>query len=150
LTPHSPPFVAAAPGAGPRHFAFHPAGGHAFAIHELASTLSVLRYDRRRETLEELAMVSTLPKGYAGASTTAGVADLPSGRFVYGSNRGHDSIAVFQFDRRRGELSAVEAELTSGRTPRHFAVDPTGRWLLAANQDSDSVVVFRIDQDSGA
>lgn len=150
LSPADEPAVLAAPGSGPRHFAFHPEGRLAFAINELSSTLTSLRYDPKKGMLREVMSVSTLPEGKpVPGNSTAEVQVHPSGRFVYGSNRGHDSIAVFRVSG-RGRLEWVESEPTLGRTPRNFGIDPSGRWLLAANQDSDSVVVFRIDPKTGA
>lgn len=149
LEANDPAFATLPPGSGPRHFAFHPGGRHAFAINELLSTLTAFRYDARRGALETVATLSTLPPGFGGENTTAEVQVHPNGRYVYGSNRGDDSIAVFRFDRRRETLRWVERESTRGKTPRNFAIDPSGRWLLAANQNSDSVVVFRIDSRTG-
>lgn len=149
LAANDPPHTDLAPGSGPRHFAFHPRGRHAFAINELQSTLSSFRYDPRRGALTPIETVTTLPAEFTGNNSTAEIQVHPSGRFVYGSNRGHDSIAVMRFDRRRERLTWVGATPTGGRTPRNFGIDPTGRWLLAANQGSDSVVVFRIDARTG-
>jgi 6-phosphogluconolactonase len=150
LTPNDTPWAAVAPGSGPRHFAFHPGGKVAYVINELLSTVTAFAYDADRGVLEEVQTISTLPDGFDGDNTTAEVQVHPSGRFLFGSNRGHDSIAVFAIDPDSGRLSAVEHESTQGHTPRNFGVDPTGRYLLAANQNSDSVVVFRIDANSGA
>ncbi len=149
LAANDPPGTSLAPGSGPRHFAFHPGGRFAYVINELKSTVTALAYDARRGTLEPLESLSTLPEGFQGQSTTAEVQVHPSGRFVYGSNRGHDSIAIFAVDATTGTLRPVGHEPTQGKTPRNFGIDPTGRYLLAANQDSDSVVVFRIDRESG-
>ncbi len=144
------PAVRAAPGSGPRHFAFHPNGKQAFVINEINSTLTSLRYDPKKATFEEVMTISTLPGGKPVAgNTTADVRVHPTGKFVYGSNRGHDSIAIFRLES-RGKLVPVGCESTQGKTPRGFGIDPTGQWLLAANQDSDSVVVFRIDPKTGA
>jgi 6-phosphogluconolactonase len=148
LTPNAPPSVALAPGAGPRHFAFHPNGWQAFVINELDSTIASLKWDGSTGTFSIIGTVSTLPAG-APPNTTAEVQVHPSGRFVYGSNRGHDSIAVFGVAP-DGSLKFVETESTRGRTPRNFTVDPTGRWLLAANQESSSIAVFSIDASTGA
>jgi 6-phosphogluconolactonase len=150
LTPNDPPAAAAPPGAGPRHFAFHRGGRRAYAIHEMASTLGVYDYDPERGVLAEVQTVSTLPAGFAGSNSTAEVQVAPSGSFVYGSNRGHDSIAVFAVEGERGTLRLVEHEPSGGKTPRNFGIDPSGKFLLAANQGSDSVVVFKIDPQSGA
>lgn len=149
LEPGDPPFVAAEPGAGPRHFAFHPDGARAYAINELTSTITAYAYDAARGTLEPRQTISTLPDGFAGRNTTAEVRVHPTGRFVYGSNRGHDSIAVFTADGPAGRLTPVEHVSTRGRTPRNFEIDPSGGWLIAANQQSDSLAVFRIDRESG-
>lgn len=150
LDPADDPAFRTEPGSGPRHFAFHPDGAHAFVIHELDSTLSSLAYDPKKGAFTPITIASTLPEGRkVPGNTTAEVRVHPSGRFVYGSNRGHNSIAVFRVDR-RGRLEWVENESTQGKTPRNFGIDPSGRWLLAANQDSDSVVVFRIDPKTGA
>jgi 6-phosphogluconolactonase len=151
LTPHDrgPEHAATSPGDGPRHFAFGPDGRSLYVINELASTLSVYGYDGDRGALRARRTVSTLPEGVAGDTTGAHVAVSPDGGFVYGSNRGHDSIAIWAVDRASGELTSVGHEPTRGRDPRHFALDPSGRWLLAANQRSDTIVVFRRDAGSG-
>jgi 6-phosphogluconolactonase len=150
LAPMDPPAGAGVkPGAGPRHFAFHPNGRFGYVINELDSTITALGYDATRGRLTEFQTVPTLPADFTGRSTTAEIAVHPGGRFLYGSNRGHDSIAVFALDPGTGKLTFVQHEPTRGRTPRSFAIDPTGTFLLAANQDSDSVAVFRIDAGTG-
>ncbi|MDQ3801566.1 MAG: lactonase family protein [Acidobacteriota bacterium] len=137
-------------GAGPRHFKFHPDGKLAFVINELDSTISSLAYDRTRGTLKEIQTVSTLPAGSSLRSNScADIHVSPNGAFLYGSNRGHDSIVSFKIDETTGNLELVEHVSTQGRTPRNFAIDPTGAFLLAANQNSDSVVAFRIDGKTG-
>jgi 6-phosphogluconolactonase len=148
LEPNDPPHAQVAPGAGPRHFAFHPSGKYAYVINELDSTITAFAYDANGK-LDTLHSVSTLPEDFTGDNTTAEVKVHPSGRFVYGSNRGHDSIAVFNVDQSTGELNAVDWTSTQGSTPRNFNVDPSGRFLIAANQQSDSLVVFRIDPEKG-
>jgi 6-phosphogluconolactonase len=149
LAANDPPFAKVKPGSGPRHFAFHPGGKFAYVINELASTVTAFAYDARRGILSEVQTVSTLPPGFTGTSTTAEVQVHPSGKFLYGSNRGHDSIAVFRIDARKGTLTPIEHVPTQGKTPRNFGIDPTGSYLLAANQSSDSVAVFRIDPQTG-
>jgi 6-phosphogluconolactonase len=149
LVPNDPPFAAINPGSGPRHLAFHPSGRFVFLINEMSATLTAFAYDAKRGALKELQTVSTLPEKFADDKSGAEVQVHPSGKFVYGSNRGHDSIAVFAFDARNGQLTCVEHQATQGKTPRHFALDPTGQWLLVENQDSDSVVVFRVDAETG-
>jgi len=149
LTPHAPPFVKVAPGAGPRHFAFHPTGRFAYVINELDSTMTSFAYDARQGRLTSLQTVSTLPAGFTEENTTAEVVVHPSGDFVYGSNRGHDSIAAFRIDPETGHLAPLGHTSTGGKTPRNFAMDPHGRFILAENQDSDSVVVLRVDPETG-
>jgi 6-phosphogluconolactonase len=150
LVPNDPPWARVAPGAGPRHFAFHPAGRFAYVINELDSTVTAFDYDPDRGVLTPIQTASTLPEGFEESNTTAEVRVHPSGKFLYGSNRGHHSIAVFAIDPRSGRLRPVEHEPTGGQTPRNFCVDPTGTFLLAANQATDNVVVFRVDPNMGA
>ena len=149
LTANEPAFLAATPGAGPRHLAFHPNGRWAYVINELSSTISVLGYDAPRGVLRSLLSVSTLPEGYKGPSTAAEVKVHPSGKFVYASTRGPDTIAIFTVNAVTGKLRLVGHEPTQGKTPRDFAIDPTGRYLLVANQDGNNIVVFRINPETG-
>jgi len=149
LLANDPAWVSMAPGAGPRHLAFHPNGRFAYVINEINSTVTVLAYDAARGALKPIESVSTLPEGFQGKSTTAEVLVHPSGKFLYGSNRGHDSIVAFAIDAETGKLRLIGHEPTQGKTPRNFAIDPLGNFLLAANQDSDNVVVLRIDAQSG-
>jgi 6-phosphogluconolactonase len=149
LAPNDPPFAAIRPGSGPRHFAFAPSGRFVYAVSEMGSTVTVFAYDAGRGAVRELQTVSTLPKGFAGANDDAEIAVDPSGKFVYASNRGHDSLAVFAVDAAHGTLTPIEDVSTGGKTPRHFAIDPTGAYLVAENQDSDNIVVFRIDRATG-
>jgi 6-phosphogluconolactonase len=144
------PAIAASPGAGPRHFAFHPNGRLGFGINEMAMTVTSYAWDASRGALTTLSTVPTLPRAVRNGDSTAEIRVHPSGRFVYGSNRGHDSIAVYRVAPATGLLTLVEHELTRGRTPRSFTIDPGGRWLVAANQDSDTLAVFRIDKRTGA
>jgi len=149
LVPNEPPFASVAPGAGPRHLALSPTGKFAYVINEMGSTITAFAYDPRRGAMTELQTISTLPENSSGNSSCAEIEVHPSGKFVYGSNRGHDSLAVFAVDGKSGKLTLVEHRPTQGKTPRHFAIDPTGRWLLAENQGSDTVVVFEIDVKTG-
>jgi len=149
LTANDPPFVAVRPGSGPRHFAFHPNGRFAFVINELDSTLTTFQYEPTRAVFKELATVSTLPPDFNGSNSTAEVFVHPSGKFVYGSNRGANNIVIFALDQTTGALTTVGWEPSQGRTPRNFAIDPAGQYLVAANQDSASIVVFKIDQQTG-
>lgn len=149
LAPNDPPHGALDPGAGPRHLAFHPGGRYVYVINELDSTLSAFAYDPRRGALDLIHTVSTLPNGFSGTNHPAQVVVHPSGRFVYGSNRGHDSIAVFAIDEATGRVTPAGHASTGGHNPRNFNVDPSGTLLLAANQDTDNVVAFQIDSDAG-
>jgi 6-phosphogluconolactonase len=149
LVPNDPPDAALAPGSGPRHLAFAPGGRFVYVINELASTITAMEYRAKKGTLQEVQTVPTLPTDSKGASTCAEVQVHPSGKFVYGSNRGHDSIAVFAVDPKNGRLKLIEHTATGGKTPRHFALDPTGRWLLAENQDSNHIAVFSLDPATG-
>jgi 6-phosphogluconolactonase len=149
LTANDPPWVSVAPGAGPRHFAFHPNGRNAYVINEIASTVTAFRYDGQRGVLEPQQTISTLPKAFHGNNSTAEVQVHPSGKLLYGSNRGHNSIAVVAVDPMTGRLSLVGHQSDQIKTPRNFAIDPTGSYLLVANQDADSIVVFRIDAQTG-
>lgn len=149
ITPAAQPWVRVHPGAGPRHFDFHPNGRYAYVINELDSTITTFACDAAGGGLIELQSLPTLPAAFEGRSHCADVHVHPSGNFVYGSNRGHDSIAIFAIDPNSGLLTAVGHESTQGKIPRNFVIDPTGTFLLAANQNTDNVVVFRIDQSSG-
>jgi 6-phosphogluconolactonase len=148
LAPNQPRSAALPPGSGPRHFAFHPNGKWLFTITEQAATITTFSWDQKSGSLTASSNVPTRPAGVTTGST-AEIAVHPTGRFVYGSNRGHDSIAVFSVGA-DGALTLVEHELTRGQTPRNFALDPTGRWLIAANQRSNTLAVFSIDQTTGA
>jgi len=136
-------------GSGPRHLAFHPNGKWLYLINELTSTVSVLAFDSRAGVLSDLQTVTTLPHDFRGEKTAGEIVIHPSGQFVYGSNRGHDSTAVFAVDADRGTLTLVEIEPTGGGHPRSIGVDPTGNFLIAANRDSDNLVSFRIDATTG-
>ena len=149
LGANDPSSVQLAPGAGPRHVAFHPTLPLAFSINELTSTITSLSWDAARGRLAAAGSVSSLPAGFSGENTTAEIAVHPNGRFLYGSNRGDDSIAVFAIAP-TGTLTLVEHESTRGKEPRNFAIAPSGKWLIAANQKSNSLAVFSIDQNTGA
>jgi 6-phosphogluconolactonase len=144
-----PSFVAVTPGVGPRHLAFRPDGRFAYVLNEMRSSVGAFRYDAGRGTLAELQTLSTLPGGFSGQSSGAEIEVHPNGKFVYASNRGHDSIAAFRIDPAGGMLTAGERTPTQGKTPRGFAIDPSGRFLLAGNQNSGTLVVFRIDPATG-
>jgi 6-phosphogluconolactonase len=147
LSPSNPPFAKVQPGSGPRHFAFHPNGKYVYVINEMGSTVTAFSYDAHG-TLKEQQTISTLPQDFKGKNDTAEIEVHPKGKFLYGSNRGHDSIAVFAIGP-KGMLKAVEYVSTEGKMPRSFAIDPTGSYLFAANQGSNKIVVFRIDSKTG-
>ncbi|HEY6122540.1 MAG TPA: lactonase family protein [Pyrinomonadaceae bacterium] len=136
-------------GAGPRHITLHPSERYAYVINEIDSTITVFHYNRVNGRLNALQTVTTLPGDFSGHNDCADVHISSSGNFLYGSNRGHDSIVVFAINKQTGTLTYVEHTSTQGKTPRNFTIDPTGRFLLAANQNSDSVVTFRIDPFTG-
>ena len=149
LTSNDPPFAAVAPGAGPRHLAFSPDGKFVYVINEMGSTVSAFSYNSANAAMTGVQTLSTLPKDFSTNNTCAEIVMHPSGKFLYGSNRGHDSIAMFTVDQKSGRLAFVEHQSTRGRTPRHIAIDPTGHWLFAENQASDTVIVFAIDPATG-
>jgi len=148
-TPNDPPAAALPPGSGPRHLALEPGAKQAFVISELLSTMTSFGWDAATGRLTLRQSASTLPADFKSQSSTAEVVVHPTGRFVYGSNRGHDSIAVFAVGA-NGQLRLVETESTRGQTPRSFTIDPTGRWLLAANQKTNTIAIYRIDPATGA
>lgn len=149
LTPAATPYVQTAPGAGPRHSAFSADGRHVFVINELDNTLTCYAYDSTTGSLTPSDTQPTLPADFTGENTTAEVRVHPNGKFVYGSNRGHDSIAVFAFDAATGKLTPLGHTPTGGKSPRNFALSPDGKWLLAANQNSDNLRTFRVNADTG-
>jgi 6-phosphogluconolactonase len=149
LTPNNPPAAVLNPGAGPRHFTFHPSGRYVYVINEIQSTLTTFSYDARAGALKELQTVTTLPADFTGASTAAEVQVHPNGKFVYSSNRGHDSIAVFSINAGTGKLTLIELVPSQGKIPRNFSIDPSGSWLIVGNQDSNSLATFRIDPKTG-
>ncbi len=149
LTPNDPPFTAVAPGAGVRHLAFHPGGKALYAINEMGSTVTAFRYEPGTGALAALQTVATLPEAYKGASTAAEIAVNAAGTVLYGSNRGHDSIALFSIDTEKLTLMPMEYAPTLGKTPRHFTLDPTGGYVLVGNQDSNEIVVFRAHSKTG-
>ncbi|WP_437303784.1 lactonase family protein [Sorangium sp. So ce388] len=151
MEPSDPPALALPAGTTPRHLDFHPSGRFAYVINESSGSITTLSYDPERGTLSAVATVSTLPEGVsAEENACAEVQVAPSGKFVYGSNRGHDSIAIFAVDPERGTLTPAGHAPTQGKTPRHFQISPAGKLLLVANQDSNNIVAFRVDEATGA
>jgi 6-phosphogluconolactonase len=148
LTPNSPPFARSPAGAGPRHLAFHPNGKRVYAINELLNSVSVFDYDAGPGTLSAKQTISTLPDGFKGASYCADVKVTPDGRYLYGTNRGHDSIAAYKVGE-DGRLSRIALEPSRGKGPQNLAITPDGRWLLCANMPGNNVAVFRIDPKTG-
>ena len=149
LSANHPPIAKVAPGAGPRHFVFHPGGTFLYVIDEIASTVTAFSYDASKGTLRQIATASTLPEGFKGDNDTAEIHVSADGKFLYGSNRGHNSIAIFALDQATGAPRFVEAVPTGGKIPRNFELAPGGDFLFAANQDSNNVVVFKVDKKTG-
>jgi 6-phosphogluconolactonase len=149
LTPNDPPFAKLHPGAGPRHLAFHPTGKYVYVNGEMASTVSAFTYQADKGTLSEFQTISTLPSGFSGTNSTAEIQVDRAGRFLYVSNRGDNSIAVFAVDQASGKLTPVAHVPSGGKTPRYFTLDPSGNYLMAANQDSNTVVEYRVDTKTG-
>ncbi|MCA9179690.1 MAG: lactonase family protein [Planctomycetales bacterium] len=142
------PFVRTPPGAGPRHLTFHPRGKHVYVIHELANTIGVFSYLPEQGILIERQVISTLPADATVTTHTADVKLTPDGRFAYGTNRGHDSLACYRVAE-DGALSLIEIRPSLGKGPQNLAITPDGRWLLCANMPGNNVVVFAIDGESG-
>ena len=149
LSANDPPFAVVAPGAGPRHFAFHPDGRHAFAINEMGGTLTAFKWDGEKGVLLPYETVPILRKDYKGLNTSAEVVVAATGRFVYASNRGDDSIVVHAFDPSTGKLTFVQRMADGIRVPRNFAIDPSGKWLVCGNLTANTATVYRIDAPSG-
>jgi 6-phosphogluconolactonase len=150
LSPAEPDCVKTRPGAGPRHLAFHPKLPVAWVLNELDSTVATCRWDPERGGLAPIQVVTTLPTDFTGHSTTAEIAVTPDGRFVYCSNRGHDSVTAYAADANNGWLTTVGWQSTQGRGPRFIGLDPAGRFLHAANEQADTIVTFRVDAGSGS
>jgi 6-phosphogluconolactonase len=149
LTPANIPWVSLQPGAGPRHFTFHPNGKNAYIINELNSTISCFSYESKDGKLTEIQTITTLPANSEGNNSCADIHISPSGKYLYGSNRGHNSIVCYSIDKTSGKLTLVGFESTRGETPRNFSIDPSGTFLLVANQNSNTIVTFRIDSQTG-
>lgn len=150
LAPSAADSVEVNPGGGPRHFSIHPSGKFAYTNNELTCEAVAFDVDEQTGGLTRTQIISTLPKIFDGRKSTAECLVHPSGKFLYVSNRGHDSVACYTIDQSNGQLSLIEIEKTGGEEPRNFFIDPTGKWLIAANQNSDTIIVFRVDLASGA
>jgi 6-phosphogluconolactonase len=149
LRPNDPAFVSVAPGSGARHVKFHPNGRWVYLINEIGSTVMGFNWDAVKGTLTQFQTISTLPADFKGTSTCAEMEIHPNGKFLYGSNRGDDSLAVFAIDQASGQLSLVQHISSAGKTPRNFAFDPTAKWIVCTNHGSDNAVVFAVDPDTG-
>ncbi|MDQ2901300.1 MAG: lactonase family protein [Acidobacteriota bacterium] len=149
LAPNDPPYGVVPPGAGPRHFAFHPSAKFAYSVNEMGSSVTAFRYDAKRGSLTPIETVSTLPKGFTGQDDSAEIAVDAAGKFLYASNRGNDSITAFAIDPGKGTLTTVQNVSTEGKAPRNFRIDPTGNYLFAESQDSNKVVLFKRDKGTG-
>jgi 6-phosphogluconolactonase len=149
LTPNTPASASVKPGAGPRHFAIAPNGRFAYVVDEMGSSVTAFKLDRSSGALTEIEAVSTLPAENTKVNNSAEIEIDPAGRFLYASNRGHDSIAVFAIDGKSGKLNRVQIVAAGGATPRNFIIDPAGKHVLVANQDSNNIVLFDRDSNTG-
>ena len=149
LTPNDPPFVTAKPGSGPRHVVFHPNGRWAYLLTEMGSTVTQYEWDAKNGRLQEMQTLSTLPADFHGDSACAEITVHPNGKFLYASNRGHDSIAVFSIDSRSGRLTVIQHVPSGGKTPRNFDLDRAGRWMVVTNHGNNVAQVMRIDPATG-
>jgi 6-phosphogluconolactonase len=149
LAPNSPAWFTDHPGSGPRHVIFSADGKTVYVSHEIANVVGVYAWDGAKGTMTEIQSLSTLPADFKGTNTAAEIQLHPSGKFLYVTNRGQDSVALFDVDAATGKLTFVETTPTHGKTPRNFTLDPTGQWLLASNQESNSAIVYRVDQKNG-
>jgi 6-phosphogluconolactonase len=148
LAPNDPPFAKTKPGAGPRHLTFHPNGKYVYAIDELDETLTLFEYDAKAGTLKQQQVISTLPEGFKEESYCADVKITPNGKFLYGTNRGHDSIAGYKIGA-DGRLALVKIEPSLGKGPQNLAITPDGTLLICASMPGNNVAVFRIDAEEG-
>ncbi|MFN7117597.1 MAG: lactonase family protein [Saprospiraceae bacterium] len=147
LVPANPAFIAMQPGAGPRHFTFHPVQSYAYVINELNNTITALRWQKETGALDTIQSVPTLPADFQAQNTTSDIHITPNGQFLYGANRGHNSIAGYKIDVNNGQLTPIGHTPTQGEIPRNFAISPDGRFLYAANQNSDNILIFKIGAD---
>lgn len=149
LTPNNPAFAQVSGGSGPRHMAFHPNGKWLYAVQEISNEVVAFNWDAHNGALKQFQTVKTLPEGFTDPSTAAEIAVRHDGKFLYVSNRGHNSIAVYSIDAKTGELTLKQRESSGGKIPRYFSFDPSNKWLVVGNQDSGNVVVFSVDQKTG-
>ncbi len=149
LTPNAPPFAKVNGGSGPRHLAFHPNGKWLYAVQEISNEVIAFHWDARKGTLEQFQAVKTLPADFTETNTAAEIVVRPDGKYVYVSNRGHDSIVVYSVDAKSGELTLRQRVPSRGKVPRYFTLDPTNHWLIVSNQEGGNVAVFSVDEKSG-
>lgn len=149
LSENDPAEMISPPGGGPRHMAFSPDEKHAYVINELTNTVSVAEFDAETGALKPIQEINTLPDEFSGANTTAEIEVHTNGHFVYGSNRGHDSIVVYKRDTESGKLTLLQHAPCGGKTPRHFKIDPSGKWLICGHQNSDTISVLSLDPATG-
>jgi len=149
LSANDPAFVKLEPGSGPRHLDFHPNSRFVYVISELQSKINVFSYDAQRGALQPMQSIATIPKEFSGTNYPAEIRVHPNGKFLFASNRGHDSVAVFSIDQKKGTLSPVGHFSTHGKNPRNFEIDPSGSHLFVADQESGNIVIFEIDQSTG-
>lgn len=142
-----PSFVKTVEGSGPRHLAFHPNGKFVYSIQEIDATVTGYHY--KNSALQTFQTISTLPTNYTGRKWCADIHISPDGKFLYGSNRAHESLVIYKIDKKTGQLTLIGHQSVNGKTPRNFAIDPTGRFVLVANQDSDNISVFKRDKKTG-
>ena len=149
IIPNQPPSASVKPGAGPRHLTFAPDQKHVYVLSEMGSSVTTFEYDAGTAEMKEIDMVSALPADFKGQSSGAEIEIDSSGKFLYTSNRGHDSIAVFSLDSKTGKPTLIQNQSTGGKTPRGFALDPSGNFLVAGDQDTNDIAVFRVDKSTG-
>ena len=149
LTPNDPPSTSVKPGSGPRHFVFSPDAKFGYVITEIGNTIIGFSYDKQKGTLQEIQSVGTLPEDFKGQNSTAEIAISSDGKFLYGSNRGSGTIAVYSVNKSTGMLTKVQDAASGGATIRSFGIDPTGQFLLAGLQEKNTVVEFRRDRNTG-
>ena len=149
ITPSDPASFSTPPGSGPRHMAFSPDEKNAYIINELLNTITAASYDSATGAFTEIQTITTLPEGFKGENSTAEIEVHPKGNFVYGSNRGHNTIIVYTRDPETGKLTFLQDAPCGGKAPRHFKIDPSGKWLICAHQDSDTISVLSLDPETG-
>jgi 6-phosphogluconolactonase len=149
LTPHDPPFFKVNGGSGPRHLAFHPNGKWLYGVQEISNEVIAFKWDAKKGTLSQFQAVKTLPADYQEPNTAAEIAVRDDGKFLYVTNRGHDSIVVYSIDAKSGELTLVQRVPSRGKVPRYFTFDPSGKWLIVSNQEGGNLSIFSVDRKTG-